>query len=247
MKKILLAISAIVSVCLWCSSCKDTKSYADLVRSEEHSINDWIKNNPFNIEFGHITTKGKNWLDVTTERILNDSVHPCQFIELGKWYTFNESDFKRLYFCILDWGEDGVTDYNDEEQLRNAMRSKKKFRVSHNAMVRYDSLFLLTDFDYSLDPEKQTKGDNLDPNSYMIVYNWQTNYYATTYYGNYYGTGSSYECTSGGLGFPLRYLWEGGRAAIICPFSLADTQFQSYYYTFYYGDILYKRPNYLPQ
>lgn len=246
MKKLFLAIGAILIPALWCA-CSDTRSYADLVKSEEFYINQWIKGNPYDIDFGHIQTKGESWIKETNEAIFTDSIHPSKFIELGKWYTFNETDFKRLYFCVLDWGEDGVSDYSDEEQLRQAMRSKKKFRPSQNAMVRYDSLFLLTDFDYDLDKNEQTKGDNLDPNSYLIIYNWNTNYYASTYYGNYYSTGSNYECTSGGLGFPVRFLWEGGRAAIICPFSLCETTYQSYYYTFYYGNIQYKRPTFLPQ
>lgn len=245
MKKLLLAFSAIIVTSLWIA-CSDTQSYADLVKEEESNIGKWIKNNPYGIDFGHITTKGEDWLDEVTDAVLEDSIHPSKLIELGKWYTFNETSFKRLYFCVLDWGEDGVTDYNDEEQLRQAMRSKKKFRKSQNAMVRYDSLFLLTGFDYD-DIEENAKGSNLDPNSYLIIYNWNESYYSTTYYSSYYSTGSSYECTSGGLAFPLRFLWEGGRAAIICPFSLCETTYQSYYYTFYYGNIQYKRPTYLPQ
>lgn len=245
MKKLLLAISAIIFPCLW-YACSDTQSYADLVKEEEQYIDQWINNNPYSIDFGHISTKNESWLNEVNEGILEDSIHPSKYIELGKWYTFDETNFKRLYFCILDWGEDGVTDYNDEEQLKQAMRSKKKFRTSQNALVRYDSLFLLTDFDYD-DPEDNAKGSNLDPNSYLIIYNWNTNYYSTAYYKNYYSTGSSYECTSGGLGFPVRFLWEGGHAAIICPFSLVETTYQSYYYTFYYGNIEYKRPTYLPQ
>lgn len=246
MKQTLWAIATLIAASVW-SSCSDTQSYAELVEDEKMYINQWIENNPFDIDFGHIIVKDESWLKETTTAILTDSVHPSKLIELGQWYTFNESDFKRLYFCILDWGEDGVTDYNDEAQLKEAMRSKKKFRASQNALVRYDSLFLLTNFDYDLEPSEQLKGDNLDPNSFLIIYNWNTNYYASNYYGNYYGTGSSYECTSGGLGFPVRFLWTGGRAAIICPFSLVETNYASYYYTFYYGNIEYKRPNYLPQ
>jgi len=247
MKKLLWAICAIIATAIW-GACSDTKSYADLVAEEKIYINQWINNNPYNIDFGHIISKNEEWLDETTEAILEDSIHPSKFIELGQWYTFNETNFKRLYFCILDWGEDGVTDYNDEEQLKEAMRSSRKFRASQNAMVRYDSLFLLTDFDYDEeDLEDNVKGDNLDPNSYLIIYNWNASYYSTTYYSSYYSTGSSYECTSGGVAFPVRFLWEGGRAAIICPFSLCESTYQSYYYTFYYGNIQYKRPNYLPQ
>lgn len=246
MKKLLLAISAVILSLCW-DSCSDTQSYADLVKQEKFSINQWIENNPYNIDFGHISTKNEEWIKDVTNGILKDSVHPSKYIELGKWYTFNESDYKRLYFTILDWGEDGVSDYTDEEQLKQAMRNKNKFRVSQNAMIRYDSLFLISEFDYELDPAKQTKGDNLDPNSFLIIYNWNTSYYANTYYGSYYSSGSSYECTSGGLAFPVRFLWDGGRAAIICPFSLTETTYQSYYYTFYYGNVQYKRPNYLPQ
>lgn len=245
MKKLLLAISAILATTLWIA-CSDTQSYAELVADEESYIDQWIKNNPYGIEFGHITTKNESWINEVNEAVLEDSIHPSKYVELGKWYTFDETNYKRLYFCILDWGEDGVTDYNDEEQLKEAMRSKKKFRKSQNAMVRYDSLFLLTGFDYD-DVEDNAKGDNLDPNSFLIIYNWNTSYYSSTYYANYYSTGSSYECTSGGVAFPVRFLWEGGRAAIICPFSLCETTYQSYYYTFYYGNIQYKRPTYLPQ
>jgi hypothetical protein len=113
-------------------------------------------------------------------------------------------------------------------------------------LVRYDSLFLLTGFDYD-DLDENTKADNLDPNSFLICYNWNRSYYASSYYSYYYSTGSGYECTSGGIGFPIRFLWEGGQASIICPFSLAESTYSSYYYTLYYGEITYTKPTYLPQ
>lgn len=229
------------------SSCKDTMTFADYVNEEKSQINKWINQNPYDIDFGHVITKNEEWMDNVTESILEDSIHPSKLIELNQWYSLDESNFKRLYFCIHSWGEDGVTDYNDEAQLKQAMRSRKKFYAGQDALVRYDSLFVLNLFDYDDDPEEQTKLDNYDPLSYLIIYNWNASYYASTYYSYYYSTGSSYECTSAGVAFPVRFLWEGGEASIICPFSLCETNVQSYYYTLYYGSIRYTKPNFLPQ
>lgn len=247
MKKLFFLLCSIVAGSLVLNSCKDTMTYADYVNDEKAQIKKWINENPYNIDFGQILTKDEEWLNNVTKSILNDSVHPSKLIELNQWYTLDESYFKRLYFCVHSWGDDGVTDYNDEEQLKKAMRSRKKFYTGQDAMVRFDSLFVLNLFDYDGDPTEADKLDNFDPLSYMIIYNWNSNYYANSYYSYYYSSGSSYECTSGGVGFPVRFLWDGGEVSIICPFSIVETSLASYYYTLYYGNIKYTKPNFLPQ
>lgn len=246
MKKLLILVFSISVACIWFSSCKDQVTYAELVENEKDYIKSWINSNPYDINFGHIITKDEEWINNITDDILSDSIHPCKYIELNQWYTLKEGNFKRLYFCIHNWGKDGVTDYSDEEQLKAAMKNKKKFYSGQNALIRYDSLFLISEFDYE-NPGDNTKGNNLLPLSFQICYNWNPYYYSNSYYGYSYGTGSSYECTSGGVGFPVRFLWQGGEASIICPFSLVETQYSSYYYTMYYGNIQYNKPNYLPQ
>lgn len=246
MKKLIFLATSLLLTCTWFASCSDTKTYAELVEDEKSFINEWITNNPYDIDFGHIITKDEEWVKNISKEILTDSVHPSKYIDLGQWYTIKEGDFKRLYFCIKSWGNDGVTDYNDDEQLKNAFRNKKKFQNTQNVLVRYDSLFLISSFDYD-DVESNLKGDNLDPNSYMICLSWNTNYYANQYYSMYNSSNVSYQCTSGGLGFPIRFLWEGGVASIICPFSLVESSYASYYYTMYYGKITYKKPNFIPK
>lgn len=245
MKKLFFLAISLTLTCCWFTSCKDTQTFADLVNIEIESISTWVNNNPYT-EFGHITSWDEEKVNSVTKSILNDSIHPSKYLKLDQWYSIKEGNFKRLYFCIHSWGHDGVTDYNDEAQLKEAMRLKKKFSNGKNILVRYDSLFVLNKFDYE-NLDKNVKGDNLDPNSFMICYNWNSAYYSTTYYGYSYGSGSSYECTSGGLGFPARFLWDGGKASIICPFSLVETTFAQYYYTLYYGDITYLQPTYLPK
>jgi len=246
-----------LSVCLtclgcWFASCSKTETYAELVEDEKTYINNWIKSNPYDIEFGHIISKDEDWLNDVTEKILEDSIHPSNFIQLGQWYKITEGNFKRLYFKVNSWGNDGLDDVwasngtPTREQELTAMRKKKKFFSGKNVLVRYDSLYLLSSFDYE-DLDNNSRGNNLDPNSFMICYNWTPYYYATQYYAYQYSSGSSYECTSGGLGFAPRFLWEGGEASIICPFSLVETTYSSYYYTIYYGQIKYSKPNYLPQ
>lgn len=245
MKKTIFLVISFLLTCGWLSSCKDTQTYADLVRLEREAIDTWISSNPYT-EFGRVSSWDDEKLTDITKDILNDSIHPCKYLELNKWYHINEGDFKRLYFRINDWGNDGVTNYDDEAQLEQAMRNRKKFYGKRDVLLRYDSLFIINDFNYE-DLDKNIKGDNLDPNSFLICYNWNTSYYCNMYYGSSYGSGSSYECTSGGLGFPIRFLWEGGNASIICPFSLVESSFASSYYTLYYGNITYSRPNYLPK
>jgi len=234
MKKLLYIAALFVGCTLmtgFVSSCNDTKSYADYVSDERHYIQDWL-------DFKGIQIAGKfdeEQINDMTDAILDDSIHPSEFIELGKWYQITEGDYKRLCFRVNKWG-------NDSEN----MKSSKKFYEDENVLVRYEDLYCLTGFDYD-SLENNSVGDNLDPNSFEICYNWQRSYYSNSYYSYYYSTGSSYECTSGGLAFPIRYLWEGGEASIIVPFGLVSSTYSSYYYTLYYGTVRYTKPNYLPQ
>jgi len=248
MRKSILIAACLIFVCSWLASCSKTETYAELVEQEKGYIDDWIKGNPYDINFGHIISKDEEWLDEITEAILEDSIHPSKYIELGQWYKITEGNFKRLYFKINSWGRDGLDSIENpsQEQVLTAMRNTKKIYSGKNVLVRYDSLYLLSNFDYD-DLDENVKGGNLEPNSFMICYNWNPSYYATSYYSYQYSTGSSYECTSGGIGFPIRFLWEGGEASIICPFSLVESTYSSYYYTLYYGSIKYTKPNYLPQ
>lgn len=230
MKKIFYAALILVAGMV-ISSCNDPKSYADYVSDERHFIQDWIDYQ--NIEIADKFDEEQ--IEDMAKAILEDSICPSDFIELGKWYQITEGDFKRMLFRINSWGNDYPN-----------MRSPKKFYEDENILVRYQDLYCLSNFDYN-DPESNSVGDNLDPNSYEICYSWRRNYYANTYYSYYYSTGSSYECNSGGLAFPIRYLWQGGEASIIVPFNLVSSSFSQYYYTMYYGTVRYTKPNYLPE
>ena len=252
MKNILLLACSITLACSW-TSCKDQESYADLVAKEKESISTWISVDPKEANFGSISTKDEEWVNNITEYVLTDSLHPEQCgLELNKWYGITEGDFKRLYFCIRSWGKDGLDTLRakgitpTDEQYMEAMRNKKKFYTGKDVLVRYDDLYVLNEYDYD-DEEKNTKLDNQDPNSYLICYKWNSYYYANSSYAYYYGWNNNYECTSGGVAFPIRFLWEGATASIICPFSLVESTFSNGYYTMYYGSIEYKKPNYLPQ
>lgn len=249
MKRIfLILIAAIACLC----SCKDTQSYADLVDAEKTSINKWIDRNPYGIEFDKVITHDEAWLKDVTKKVLHDSIAPSEFIELGQWYTFSNGDFKRYYFRINSWGENtklqgkGGSFYDNKITSDEYKKPNGKTYASSNVMVRYDSLLCISEFDYS-NPSSNALGNNLDPNSYSLIYSWRTNYYSNNYYGMYYSTNSSYECTSGGLAFPCRFLWFGGEASMIVPFSLVPSEFNSYYYTLWYGKVSYTKPNYMPQ
>jgi len=215
---ILLALTA---------SCNDTETYAELVDAEKNAIGNFIR-------YADISARNvdEDWVDHVTKAIVEEGAHPQEYIELNQWYTITEGDFKRLYFKIKDWGKVNASDLEEN-----------KFTTGSNALVRYDSCYNLGTFvDFETD-----KGSNLDPNSYEIIYSWRSDYYATSYYAYSFGTGKNYECTNGGLAFPLRFLWTGGEAAVIVPFSLGSTSDQSYYLTCYYGSVKYTRPNYLPE
>ena len=230
MKKILIAITSVVAGII-CTACNDTKSYAEYVSEERHYIRQWL-------DYNDIVVAGKfdeEQIDNMAEAILEDSVCPSEYIELGQWYEITDGYYKRLLFRVNSWGND----YPD-------MRSEKKFYENENVLVRYQDLLNLSDYNYE-EPENNISLDNLDPNSYEVCYSWNRNYYCYQNYGYAYGTGSSYECTSGGMGFPVRFLWQGGEASVIVPFGLISSQFSSYYYTLYYGPVRYTKPNYLPE
>ena len=229
MKKILFAASILAMSAWTCcmTSCSDTETYADLVDAEKSYISSFMS-------YADITAKSvdEDWVETVTKAVITDKKDPADYIELGQWYAITEGDFKRLYFQIKDWGK---RNENDLEEC--------KFTTGSNVLVRYDSCYNLGTFE----DFESGKGSNLEPNNYEIIYSWNSAYYASTYYGSHYGTGSNYECTSGGLGFPVRFLWEGGEVALIVPFSLSSTAEQSYYLTCYYGVVKYTRPNYLPE
>lgn len=234
MRKIIFAALAFLAVstsATFFSSCNDTKSYADYVNDERHHIQKWLDYQGFEIA-GKFDEEQIN--DIA-EAILEDSISPSEFIELGKWYEITEGDFKRLCFRINSWGNDFPN-----------MKSDKKFYENENVLVRYQDLYCLNEYDYD-GSSANIAGDNLDPNSYEICYNWSRRYYSNMYYSYSYSTGSSYECTSGGLGFPIRFLWQGGDASIIIPFNIVSSAYSQYYYTLYYGTVRYTKPNYLPE
>lgn len=252
MKKLLL-FAGLALFCLGFTSCKDAETYADLVDNEKEYISNFIGNDPFGVNFGKIIAKDEDWVTETTKKVLTDSIHPEQAgVELHQWYKITEGDFKRLYFCINSWGEDGLNDKREagetitNEEYKESLKNGKKFFTGKNALVRFDNMYLLNEFNYE-EPSNNVKLDNLDPLSFQLIINWNAYYYTNSYYGYSYGSGSSYECTSGGVGFATRFLWEGANVSIICPFSLVETQYSSYYYTLYYGEIVYSKPNYIPQ
>jgi hypothetical protein len=217
---------AFATVGSW-TSCSDSETYADLVSAEKGYISRFLS-----LQDIHAQNVDEDWVDNMTSKVLDEGVDPRTLIEKDRWYMIDEGDFKRLYFKVKQWGN------VNEENL-----SEKRFKSGNNAIVRYDSCYnlgIFEDFDTN-------RGNNLDPNSYEIIYSWNTAYYVSEYYSTYYGTGSSYECTSAGLAFPLRFLWQGGEVALIVPFSLGSSTDQSYYYTCYYGSVKYTRPNYLPE
>lgn len=234
MKKFLSTVFSFLACSLsisFLSSCEDAKSYAEYVKDEENYIQRWIDYNDYEIA----ERFDEEQLSKMATKILEDSISPSEFIQLGKWYEVTEGDFKRLLFKINDWGK-GYPD----------MKSKNKFYEDENVLVRYENLLCISEYDYS-EGATNISGDNLEPENYKICYNWRRNYYSNTYYSYSYSSGSSYECTSGGLGFPIRFLWQGGDASIICPFNLIPSNLSSYYYTLYYGNIRYTKPNYIPQ
>lgn len=251
MKKILYTLSVMLLAAIY-SACSDTQTYADLVANEESNI-DYLLTTE-NIDVIKIDEETmEDW----TESVLEDSISPADFIQLRQWYTVTEGDFKRLYFRINDWG-DGFHRWQAWEAYKDSIANRQSPSVKPDSvsfydnkvvsgsyvLVRYDSLFLMTD---SLNIHSDTPADNLNPYSYQIIFGWSDAYYASTYYSYYMGSSSSYACTSGGLAFPLRFLWYNSSVSLIVPFSLVDSDYSSYYYTFYYGNVRYTKPNYLPE
>lgn len=236
MKKLLYITIATLLVAIFSVSCtKDTQTYADLVSQEEGAIDHFL--GKYNIK---TTVISDDQITSWTKSILNDSVSPSEYLKLGQWYEVSEGYFKRLCFCINSWGEpyqeavvDHSTSFYDDKFIRGSY-----------ALVRYDSVYRMTD---TLDIETEVPVNNFEPYDYELIYNWNESYYASNYYSYSYGSGSNYECTSGGIGFPLRFLWSGGEVSLIVPFSLVSSQYSSYYYTLYYGKVRYTKPTYIPE
>lgn len=234
MKKLFYSLLATILLATASISCSDTQTYADLVSDEESAINHFLNDQ-------HISTIRLNDEELSnwTKAVLNDSVNPAEYIKLGQWYEITEGDFKRLCFRINSWGDDYQSVVNHQSPFY-----EDKFVRGSYSMVRYDSLYHMTD---SLDITTETPFNNYEPYDYKMIFNWSESYYANTYYSYYYSAGSSYECTSGGLGFPLRFLWDGGEASLIVPFSLVPSEYANYYYTLYYGRVKYTKPTYIPE
>lgn len=251
MKKILYFIAAALLVCTY-AACNDTQTYADLVSEEEGHIDHLVTTEGFNVRSINEETM-EDW----TKKVLKDSVNPATLMELNQWYTVTEGYFKRLYFRVNNWGT-GYDRWQRWEAYKDSLKHNLQPRVKPDSasfysnkvvqgsyvLIRYDSLYLMTD---TLNIHNQTPANNLSPYSYQLIYGWNDMYYATTYYSYSYGSSSSYTCTSGGLAFPLRFLWYDSEVSLIVPFSLVPSDFSSYYYTLYYGKVKYTKPNYLPE
>lgn len=245
-----IAALAILSGIASCS--EDTRSYADLVKSEEQSIDYLIAKENFKVR--NIDEETVNdW----TKKVLQDSIDPASLMELGQWYNISEGYFKRLCFRINSWGdnrdrwlrwkayEDSVAQGQSPKVRPDSVSFyTQKMQSGSYVLIRYDSLYNMTD---SLDIHKDIPATNLDPYSYQIIYGWNEYYYATNYYQYSYGSSSTYACTSGGLAFAPRFLWYGAEVSLIVPFSLVQSDLSSYYYTLYYGKVRYSKPNYLPE
>lgn len=230
LNNILIYIMCVALAAQLISCSNSTKTYAELVEDENSYIDRFMGMegiNTINIDEDDIS----DW----TRKVLVDSVHPSKLIQLNQWYSITDGDCKRLSFMIKSWG-------NDKDYQKNFF--KNKIKSGSFALVRYDSLYQLTD---TVNIHNNLPVDNLDPYDYELIMNWTTSYYLSQYYSSYYGTGSQYECTSGGVGFPVRFLWYGGRVSLIVPFSLVSLSMQNYYYTLYYGDVEYKYPQYIPE
>lgn len=234
MKKLFYTVLATLLLAVASVSCSNTQTYADLVADEEHAIDYFLGQQ--NIKTIRVSDEE---ISTWTKSVLNDSVSPSEYFQLGQWYEVTEGDFKRLCFCINKWGEDF-----EEVMTKKKSFYEDKFVKGSYSVVRYDSLYRMTD---SLDIANEMPINNYTPYEYEMIYNWSEYYYANMYYSYSYSAGSSYECTSGGLGFPLRFLWDGGEVSLIVPFSLVSSEYASYYYTLYYGKVKYTKPTYIPE
>lgn len=251
MKKILYILS-VAFLLASAVACNDTQTYADLVANEEQSIDHLITSEGFSVTSIDEETM-KDW----TKKILKDSINPTTLIKKDQWYTITEGDFKRLYFKVNKWGA-GYERWEKWQAYQDSVKQSlaPKYRPDSVSLfdgkmtngsyvlLRYDSLYLLSD---TVNIHNQTPVGNLDPYSYQIIYGWSEYYYASYYYQYQYGSNSSYSCTSGGLAFPIRFLWYDSEVSLIVPFSLVPSDYSSYYYTLYYGKVKYSKPNYLPE
>lgn len=231
---------------------EDTRSYADLVNTEEQYIDYLIDKEHFNVK-----SIDEETLNDWTKKVLNDSIDPATLMQAGQWYTVTEGYFKRLCFRINKWGDNHerwISWKSYKDSLANGQRPSyrpdsvsfydQKMQSGSYVLLRYDSLYNMTD---TLDIHKETPASNLDPYSYQIIYGWSEYYYATSYYQYQMGSTSTYACTSGGLAFAPRFLWYGSEVSLIVPFALVSSELSSYYYTLYYGKVKYSKPNYLPE
>ena len=227
MKNLSLYAITILLMLITASSCSDTKSYADLVNDEEGYIEGFK-------EYAGIDAIeiDEDELNSWTTKVLKDSIDPSTLVKKDQWYMVTEGNFKRLYFRIKDFGV-----------RQEGSFFKNKISTGSNVLIRFENAYVLNSFKSF---EKSMALDNLSPYNYLIINNWNVNYYATQYYSYQYGSSSSEACTSGGQAFPVRFMWYGGEAELIVPFSLVPSDMSNSYITMYYGKIKYTKPTYIP-
>ena len=152
MKKLLYTLFVLLFVAVY-ASCSDTQTYADLVNNEENSINYLVTTENLDVISINEETM-ENW----TNYVLKDSISPADYIQLGQWYTVTEGYFKRLYFRINDWGtgfhrwqawkayNDSIADHLSPSVKPDSVSFYDNKIVNGSyVLVRYDSLFLMTD------------------------------------------------------------------------------------------------------
>lgn len=229
MKNLSLNVLAFLLMLVTAASCGESAvSYAELVDNEL----DYITNFKEYAGIDAIKIDDDVISDWTT-KVLTDSIDPSTLVVKDQWYEVTEGDFKRLYFRIKNFGD-----------RQSGSFFKNKIGTGSYVLVRYEDCYLLNKFEKF---DEKVAIDNLNPYSYQLIYNWTPSYYATSYYAYQYGSGSQNACTSGGLAFPVRFMWFGGEAELIVPFSLVPADFASNYYTLYYGTVRYTKPNYIPE
>lgn len=228
MKNLSLIVSTLALMFVVTTSCSDATSYADLVNQEEDYIDnfkDYVGIDAIQID--------EDIIDDWTLKVLTDSIEPSSLVKKDQWYEITEGDFKRLYFRIKDFGN-----------RQQGSFYKNKISTGSNVIVRYEDCYILNSFE---EFDERKAADNLNPYDFQLISNWNAAYYASMYYSYSAGATTANTCTSGGLAFPVRFMWYGGEAELIVPFSLVPSELTSSYLTLYYGTVRYTKPNYIPE
>lgn len=221
MKKYLRFLLPLFLFPIFCASCDDTKTYAELLEEEKEYISEFIASRGYSII-------SENGFDPTRKMADNEFV---LFSSSGLYMHIDSLGEGPTLYHILD----SLTDRNSGYRMQITVRFLE-YSLSLGDTV-------VTNFYTNASPEQFYYARGTSTSSYSLSNTYYTygSFFSSddqtetsTLMRTYYGT-----AVPGGWLVPLQYVGDGGRVKIIVPSDLGHTSAQAnvlpYYYEIYYN------------